>query len=244
MKKSFPTFAKPSAVVVRGLVLLSALGLSACATYYPDSGYGTVYGSSRSDEGFYSQGRPYYSGDGYYDQGVYYGPAYGATTVYYERFSPGYYYRPGYGYYPPSRSYRERDHDRDDHDHDHGRDNDRDRGFVGRAREITGDNPSRDRPHDRDNDHGGDRSGYRPPGQGQTAQPRPSNDSDRSGWLGRARQITSQQGPSQPQQRAQPQPLPEQSREVRRSDRGNDNGSDRNSRGGWAGKARSVEQDR
>lgn len=235
MNKSFPTVI--SLTALRGLAASAVLLASGCATYYPDSGYGSVYGAQSDD--YYSGGsRPYYGGgynDGYYNDG-YYGPAYGPTTVYYQSFSPGYYYRQGYGYYAPAPRYRDRDHD-------HGRDDKNDRGWVNKGRELSGDNPGRDRPHDRDGrnddrydnrrDDRNGRPGYRPPEGSQPNQP----NRDR-GFVGKGRELESRAPPAQqqrqqPQAQTRPQPAPS-NRQPRRDD----------DRGGWAGKARSLENDR
>ena len=247
MNKSFPT-AAPLTALMRGFALLAALSLGGCATYYPDSGYGSVY-ESRSDDGYYSGGgRPAYD-DRYYDDG-YYGPAYGPTTIYFEHFSPGYYYRPGYGYYVPAPRYRDRDRD-----NDHDRGNNNGRGWVDKGRELNGDNPGRDRPHSRDNDRNDDRRsgwtqgdrgdrndrsnrdgnpGYRPPENAPANNGR-GPDRDR-GWSGKGRELESRPAPVQPRQLPQAQ-APQQPVEGKRRPKRDD---DR----GWAGKGRDLDNDR
>ncbi|WP_299687881.1 hypothetical protein [Hydrocarboniphaga sp.] len=190
---------------LRWLSLASVVALTGCVGYYPDP--------------YPSSPQPYYSGGGgggYYEQpyysAPYYGPAYGSTTIYYERYSPGYSYRPGYGYYYP-RPGRPNDHHDDHHDdHDnHGG------GWGDKGREVTGSNPGR-YPHDRDDN-------------------RPSNNNNQpqanrgNGWSGRAPGGNS--APPQSQQRPQPQPQAQPQRDNNSPPPQRDN-----DRRGWGNKAR------
>lgn len=208
MNKSFPTISMSRSL--RWLSLVGVAALTGCVGYYPDP--------------YPASPQPYYSGGGgggyyepYYNSApYYYGPAYGSTTIYYERYSPGYLYRPGYGYYYPRPGYPSSGHhdDHDDHDNHSG-------GWADKGREVTGSNPGR-YPHDRDSPGG---TSSRPPNTGQPQ-------GDRGGWSGRA-PVNPGPRPQAPQYQQPsrgssppPPPVPQ---------RNNDRNGDR---GGWGAKAR------
>jgi hypothetical protein len=227
MNKSFPT------VLPRSLAALSAAGtmlLTGCVGYYPDP-----YPAPAPQPYYYGGGGGYY--DPYYADSYYYGPTYGPNTVYIQTYTPGYYYRPGYGYYappprgrPPSKG----------HDDDH-------RGGWGdKAREVTGDNPSRYPHGQRPDNRGNDGRGWQPPRTGESGpgngsgynpgNPPRNSPSNGGGWASRIPQSGDNGGgqrfPAPQQQAPRPSPPPQQ-----------DSSQDRGGkRGGWGERARERTQ--
>jgi hypothetical protein len=216
MNKSFPTVPMYRPLRWLGIAGVAAL-MTGCVGYYPDSYPSSpqpYYSGGGGGGGYYDE--PYDNG-GYYSSPGYYGPAYGATTIYYQSYSPGYYYRPGYGYYPPAP--RPPRPSGGDYNHGPSHSDNVKEGWANRVDGTTGNNPGR-YPHDR-NDNRGDN---RPPPS--SSGPRPSSGDDRGGWANRIGQNGG--GDRSPRQVQQAPQAPRQSAPPPRSD---DRGS---SRGAWA----------